>query len=164
MLCIRNIYFKRKFSFCAIYCFSFRCKICLLKFSFGTPKNSSSFKMDLHMWTSLMKVSFISDLTCLLQCFFHAWSNFHSSFLVHNKFGLPSGTALRIYDDTETEIEEDILHDLLHTKPDIMLTVRDNNTGRFGSLLFHFVISSSLRMLIFPSRIGDDGSRKQFLH
>ncbi|XP_051784183.1 uncharacterized protein LOC114656238 [Erpetoichthys calabaricus] len=47
---------------------------------------------------------------------------------VHNKFGLPSGTALCIYDDTETEIEEDILHDLLQAKPAMMLTVRDNNT------------------------------------
>ncbi|XP_072574593.1 uncharacterized protein [Paramormyrops kingsleyae] len=38
------------------------------------------------------------------------------------------GTALRIYDDTDTEIEEDILHELLKAKPDMMLTVRDNNT------------------------------------
>ncbi|XP_028673882.1 uncharacterized protein LOC114664073 [Erpetoichthys calabaricus] len=51
-----------------------------------------------------------------------------SSVKVHNKFGLPSGTALCIYDDTATVIEEDILHDLLQAKPDMMLTVRDNNT------------------------------------
>ncbi|KAF5908093.1 uncharacterized protein DAT39_002219, partial [Clarias magur] len=46
----------------------------------------------------------------------------------HNKFGLPSGIALCIFDDTNTEIEEDILHKLLQAKPDIMLTVRDSNT------------------------------------
>ncbi|KAJ8333516.1 hypothetical protein SKAU_G00415240 [Synaphobranchus kaupii] len=46
---------------------------------------------------------------------------------VQIKFGLPSDAVLRIYDDTETEVEEDVLEELLKEKPDLMLTIRDQN-------------------------------------
>ncbi|KAF4115349.1 uncharacterized protein LOC131537187 [Onychostoma macrolepis] len=42
---------------------------------------------------------------------------------VHNRFCLPPETNLHIYDDTETEIDEDILQDVLNARPDTSLTI-----------------------------------------
>ena len=36
---------------------------------------------------------------------------------------------LHIYVDTETELEEDVLEELLNEKPNLMLTVKDQNEG-----------------------------------
>ncbi|XP_016386104.1 uncharacterized protein LOC107722314 isoform X1 [Sinocyclocheilus rhinocerous] len=43
--------------------------------------------------------------------------------LVHSRFGLPPETNLHIYDDTETEIDEDILQDVLNARPDTSLII-----------------------------------------
>ena len=48
---------------------------------------------------------------------------------VQNKFGLSSETILHFYDDSETEVDEDVLQELLQAKPDMMLTIRDRNEG-----------------------------------
>ncbi|XP_016103400.1 uncharacterized protein [Sinocyclocheilus grahami] len=42
---------------------------------------------------------------------------------VHSRFGLPPETNLHIYDDTETEIDEDILQDVLNARPDTSLII-----------------------------------------
>ncbi len=50
--------------------------------------------------------------------------------LVHSRFGLPPETDLHIYDDTETEIDEDILQDVLNVRPDTsLIIVRRENEG-----------------------------------
>lgn len=42
---------------------------------------------------------------------------------VHYRFGLPPETSFHIYDDTETEIDEDILQDVLNARPDTSLII-----------------------------------------
>ncbi|XP_057192462.1 uncharacterized protein LOC130555919 isoform X1 [Triplophysa rosa] len=46
---------------------------------------------------------------------------------VHSRFGLPARTDLCIFDDTDTEIDEDILQDVLKARPDMLLTARGQN-------------------------------------
>ncbi|XP_023810684.1 uncharacterized protein LOC111946284 isoform X2 [Oryzias latipes] len=45
---------------------------------------------------------------------------------VKNKFGLPDGTELHIFDDFDTAVEEDVLLELIESKPDLCLTVCDS--------------------------------------
>ncbi|KAI7802499.1 hypothetical protein IRJ41_011736, partial [Triplophysa rosa] len=46
---------------------------------------------------------------------------------VHSRFGLPARTDLCIFDDTDTEIDEDILQNVLKARPDMLLTARGQN-------------------------------------
>ncbi|XP_021324022.1 uncharacterized protein isoform X1 [Danio rerio] len=43
---------------------------------------------------------------------------------VKSKFGLPTTADLQVFDDTDTNVEEDIFHELMESSPHVCLTVR----------------------------------------
>lgn len=84
-------------------------------FTFADFVNEGGFFLLLFVFTSFV-VSFSYIKCCLC--------------LVHYRFGLPPETNLHIYDDTETEIDEDILQDVLIARPDTsLIIVRRENEG-----------------------------------
>ncbi len=86
--------------------------------------------MDSLLQTLLMKVfffCFFTSFVCLLFLFSYIKC---CLCLVHSRFGLPPETDLHIYDDTETEIDKDILQDVLNARPDTsLIIVRRENEG-----------------------------------
>lgn len=51
-------------------------------------------------------------------------------FAVQNKFGLPTEAILHLY-ESDTEVDKDVLTELIETKPDVCLTIKDLDEGMF---------------------------------
>ncbi len=50
---------------------------------------------------------------------------------MRSRFDLQTGADLRIYDESHTEIDEDILEELLEANPKSTLLIKDHSEGTF---------------------------------